>query len=120
MSLDLLKLSCLALMLLVAAPASAAAKKDREACPEGQVSVKGACVAACPSTGPFASPADCECPAGYGKVLRGDGQGECGRLACRVGVRVDPKLCDCPPGSTLKTVGKASRCVSRTAGAKAK
>lgn len=59
-------------------------------------------MAACPTVGTFADPSACECPPGFGKILHGNGGGECKPRACPVGSQVDPKLCDCPTGYVEK------------------
>jgi hypothetical protein len=102
---------CLIAILEVAAvPASAAEAKN--ACPDGQISVKGACRPACATKGTFAEPDACECPPGFGKVLTGNGGGQCLRLQCGLGVNIDPKLCDCPKGYAPKAVKGGTQCLS--------
>jgi hypothetical protein len=67
------------------------------ACPEGQTMFRGACVQACPTTEPFNKPDSCECPSGYGKILSGDGNGQCHRVLCPANSPFEPaRDCDCP------------------------
>lgn len=61
---------------------AATSRKAQGGCPEGQTPVQGKCVPACATTGAFATPEACECPAGYGKILKGDGGGECAPILC--------------------------------------
>jgi hypothetical protein len=113
------RIAVLALSFTLALPAAAAGPKAKARCPEGQVDLRGQCVAACPAGGPFAGSDACECPPGQGKVLLGSGGAECKRLVCGPGV-VDPALCDCPHGTRSKPAGKgkgtcaASRAASKT------
>jgi hypothetical protein len=67
------------------------------ACPEGQVTFRGGCVQACPTTEPFNTPDACECPPGYGKILTGDGNGQCHRVLCPGNSPFEPtRDCECP------------------------
>jgi hypothetical protein len=99
-------LAGLAIVLAVAValpgPARAEQKAKTSPCPGEQISVRGKCVDACPTTGTFAKPDSCECPPGFGMILFGNGGGECKRLACQKGTEIDPKLCDCPEGTEAK------------------
>jgi hypothetical protein len=91
---------------------SAYAAKPKGACRSGETKVHGKCMKTCPTSTPFAQPDDCACPDGFGKVVRGDGSGECSRLACPTSVAFDAKrACDCPPSyeRTSPSKGKA-RC----------
>jgi hypothetical protein len=94
------KLATLVIALTVALALPASARAEQKAKP-----------AACATTGSFAEPDACQCPAGFGKILLGTGGGECRRLVCQKGKEIDPKLCDCPEGSEAKaskTKGKAT------------
>jgi hypothetical protein len=52
---------------------------------------------ACPTAEPFTSPDGCECPPGYGKILTGDGHGQCQRLLCPGNSPFEPaRNCECP------------------------
>ncbi len=104
----------------LAFPALAAPPKDHGACPAGKVRARGECLDPCPTGHPFADPSSCECPKGFGKVLFGNGGGECKRLVCATGSVIDPRACDCPDGYQKKDAGKGkARCVVRkAAGAK--
>jgi len=103
----------LAFALAFAGAAEAAEPKAATSCPEGQARVKGACVTACATAGVFSDPHACECPAGYGKILLGNGGGECRRLVCHTDAVIDPALCDCPQGFAPKAVKKGqARCMA--------
>ena len=91
-----------AALLLLAASARAAPT----ACPEGQIEARGACATACPTGERFGEPAGCECPAGFGKILLGDGGGRCERRACVTGKVVAADGCDCPEGLDRVAAGK--------------
>jgi len=93
----------------LALPAFAAPKAM---CPAGQTKLQGKCVAACSATSPFSSPDACECPAGYGKILTGDGSGKCDRLRCPTNSPFDAKLaCECPAPFKKTTAKKGEvRC----------
>jgi hypothetical protein len=110
------------LLATIAAPGAAAPKGAPRACPAGQVRTRGACVAACPTgEATFPKPDACECPAGFGKILTGDGGGQCRRLVCRTGVPVDAKLCECPANTAMKPAGNGkARCVAEAPKAAAK
>ena len=108
-------LAAAALLLLLDGPARAAAP----ACPQGQVESHGACAPACPTGERFGEPAACECPAGYGKILLGDGGGTCERRACASGKVVDAGSCDCPAGLDRRQAGKGKiQCVAPKAAAR--
>jgi hypothetical protein len=108
-------LAAAAFLLLLDSPARATAP----ACPEGQVESRGACAPACPTGDRFGEPAGCECPAGYGKILLGDGGGTCLRRACVSGKVVDAGSCDCPEGLDRRPAGKGKiQCVAPKAAAK--
>jgi hypothetical protein len=99
----------LGLSFALAAPAAMAAPQPT--CPEGKVSTRGGCFDPCPTSGPFAQPDACECPAGYGKILLGGGGGECRPLACPTGVAFTPGNCTCPVHYELKKLKKGqARC----------
>ena len=109
-----------AVVLLATALASssqAAEKRGKGACRDGKVLVRGECVAPCPTTGRFADPSACECPSGYGKILTGNGGGECKRLACPQNLEIDAKQsCDCPESYEMKATRKGKiKCVLKTA-----
>jgi hypothetical protein len=92
-------------LLAVASPAFAGSGKS--ACPEGQAKVKGKCVALCASEGKFAAPDACECPAGYGKILHGDGTGECAQKACPTNAPFKETMaCACPARTTKEKYTK--------------
>jgi hypothetical protein len=112
-----LHVATLAAVLSLAAPAFAATSKGAK-CPAGKVKAHGHCVDACPTDHRFES-TDCECPAGYGKILTGTGAGECKRLVCTVGGSIkSPSLCDCPRGYAKKKGAKGeTRCVVANAAA---
>ena len=71
----------LAAALALAFPALAAPPQGQGDCPQGKVKVRDECRDACPTTGGFAQPAACECPAGFSKILLGSGSGECRPVA---------------------------------------
>jgi hypothetical protein len=78
------------------------------ACPEGQTMFRGACVQACPTTEPFNKPDGCECPAGYGKILSGDGNGQCHRVLCPGNSPFEPaRDCECPHNMARTKPNKA-------------
>jgi hypothetical protein len=74
---------------------------------------------ACATTGVFSNPDACECPPGYGKLLQGNGGGECKRKICPNGVKIDPAMCDCAEGQAVKKTKKGPQCVPVSAGRKA-
>ncbi len=83
--------------LSLATPALAA--RPRGACPDGETKLHGRCVKACPTGSDFTDPDACECPAGFGKILLGNGNGHCDRLRCQTGALFpQSKVCDCPAG----------------------
>jgi hypothetical protein len=87
----------LALVLALAQAPQAFAADPKPACPEGQTMSGGKCVTACPTTGAFQQPDDCECPSGFGKILTGDGNGLCDRLRCPTNSPFEStRACDCP------------------------
>ncbi len=100
--------------LLLALPAFAKSK-----CPAGETSSHGKCVKSCPTEGAFGDPDRCECPAGYGKLLLGNGSGQCDRLRCPSGaVIAADKACDCAAGFEKVAVKKGKvRCEARQAAA---
>jgi hypothetical protein len=98
---------------LVALPAAAAPKKAKPACEEGKILVRHACVTPCATKGTFTDPAACECPPGYGKILHGDGGGECRPLACPVNKEFETKSCECPEGKIKRATSKGkAKCVA--------
>jgi hypothetical protein len=101
--------SILALAVALAGPAWGEQKAKTSPCPGEQISVRGKCVDACPTTGTVANPDACECPPGFGMILFGNGGGECKRLACQKGTEIDPKLCDCPAGTEAKPSKKKGK-----------
>ena len=104
----------------VALPAPAPAARTAPACPAGQTSHRGKCVPACATEGAFRDPDACECPAGYGKILTGDGGGQCSRLRCPTNAELPAgKDCDCPPNYEKQKTGKGKvRCEARQAQAR--
>ncbi len=96
--------------LSLARPASAASSKG--GCPEGETKYRDKCVRACATDGEFAQPDACECPVGFGKLLLGNGNGQCDRLRCQTGAVFDAKRpCDCPAGFEKSTARKGKvRC----------
>ncbi len=75
----------------------AAVKGGKGTCQGGKILVRGECVTPCPKAGMFADPSACECPSGFGKILLGNGGGECKPLACPLNVEIDARRpCDCP------------------------
>lgn len=108
-----LALAALVVSAALAFPALAAPHKAG-ACGAGKVRAHGECLDSCPTGHPFADPSSCECPKGFGKVLLGNGGGECKRLVCATGAVIDPKGCDCPDGYKKKDAGKGkARCLVR-------
>jgi hypothetical protein len=107
--------------LSTALPAAGAAPAKAPACNEGEVSVRGACVTACPSSGTFADPDRCECQPGFSKILHGSGGGECQPVRCTM-PGADAKLCTCPNGyqKKAKKAGKAVCVAPKAPKAKAK
>jgi hypothetical protein len=77
----------------------AMAEPVKAGCPEGETMAGSRCVKACPTAEAFVEPNGCECPAGYGKLLLGDGRGQCDHLRCPTGATFEAKrACDCPAG----------------------
>jgi len=77
---------------------SASAATPKGSCPKGQTLSHGKCVTACATDDAFTNPNDCECPAGFGKILMGNGTGMCDHLLCPTNVAFDAKMvCECPP-----------------------
>ena len=99
--------------------ASAAKVKAKTAakCAAGERIAQGRCVKACPTEGTFGEPDSCECPSGYGKILTGNGGGQCSRLRCPTNTPMPAKKdCDCPPNYEKHNVAKGKvRCEARHA-----
>ena len=104
-------LSRVALLACLAAGLPAAAGSKRP-CPTGEDRLHGKCVKLCATTGSFAQPEGCECPAGFGKLLLGTGGGQCERLRCPAGAAIDAgQECDCVAGYQKAPAGKGKvRC----------
>jgi hypothetical protein len=100
-----------ALSLSLALPARAA-QTSKSACPPDKTMHKGKCVTACATDGQFQDPAACECPAGFGKILTGNGLGECHPLRCPANSPfAESKQCVCPTGYEKKPLKKGKvRC----------
>jgi hypothetical protein len=80
------------------------------ACPEGQTMFRGACVQACSTTEAFNNPDGCECPPGYGKILTGDGNGQCHRVLCPANSPFEPaRDCECPHNMARTKPTKAGK-----------
>jgi hypothetical protein len=91
-----------------------AAAKPAKGCPAGEGKVHGKCVKLCAINGPFQQPDACECPAGFGKILLGNGGGQCERLRCPTGSSIDAgDACDCAPGYQKAPAGQGKvRCAA--------
>ena len=108
-----LHIAIAALAVTVAVPAVAAPKSAKPACEEGKILVRQACVTPCATKGTFADPSACECPPGYGKILLGNGGGECRPLACPLDKEFEAKSCECPEGRVKRATSKGkAKCVA--------